>query len=87
MIVVADASPLNYLIQIESDGILQSLFGRVFIPTAVMEELRDARAPKQIKSWVADFPGWLDQRELLNSLVYYEVSLSIHLSFQGVRPC
>src|SRR5712664_3425080 len=24
-----------------------------------MEELRDARTPERIKSWVADFPGWL----------------------------
>lgn len=45
MIVVADASPLNYLIQIESVNVLHALFGRVLVPVAVMEELRHAHTP------------------------------------------
>jgi len=39
MIVVADASPLNYLIQIQFDTLLHVLFGQVLVPTAVIEEL------------------------------------------------
>ena len=39
MIVVADASPLNYLIHIESEELLKKLYGRVIVPTAVIEEL------------------------------------------------
>jgi hypothetical protein len=35
-----DSSPLNYLIQIESANILHTLFGRVLVPMAVMQELR-----------------------------------------------
>ena len=45
MIVVADASALNYLIQIECENLLQRLFGRVLIPVAVIEELRHPAAP------------------------------------------
>lgn len=45
MIVVADASPLNYLIQIESEELLKKLYGRVIVPTAVIEELAHIRAP------------------------------------------
>ncbi len=43
MIVVADASPLNYLIQIDCDPLLARLFGRVFVPSAVMEEFGTLR--------------------------------------------
>jgi uncharacterized protein len=48
MIVVADASPLNYLIQIDSDNLLHELFGRVLVPAAVMEELGHPRAPVMV---------------------------------------
>jgi predicted nucleic acid-binding protein len=62
MIVVADASPLNYLIQIESETLLQKLFGRVLVPGAVMEELRHAAAPTAVASWVACVPSWIEIR-------------------------
>ena len=62
MIVVADASPLNYLIQIESANILHALFGRVLVPGAVMEELRHLRAPSKVKSWLSETPVWIEVR-------------------------
>jgi predicted nucleic acid-binding protein len=62
MIVVADASPLNYLIQIESANILHALFGRVLVPAAVMEELRHSRAPSEVKSWLLQIPSWIEVR-------------------------
>ncbi len=62
MIVVADASPLNYLIQIQSEVLLQRLFGRVLLPGAVMEELRHAAAPAGVASWVAHVPSWIEIR-------------------------
>jgi len=60
MIVVADASPLNYLIQIESVNALHALFGRVLVPVAVMEELRHAHAPSEVKSWLLQIPAWVE---------------------------
>src|SRR6201984_430665 len=39
MIVVADASPLNYLIQIQCDILLPKLFGKVLVPAAVIVDL------------------------------------------------
>lgn len=62
MIVVADASPLNYLIQIESANILHALFGRVLVPVAVMQELHHSRAPSQVKSWLSQIPRWVEVR-------------------------
>ncbi len=44
MIVIADTSPLNYLIQIECDEFIAKFYKQVFIPSAVLRELLDARA-------------------------------------------
>ena len=38
MIVVADTTPINYLILIEEIDVLPKLYGRVIIPRAVSEE-------------------------------------------------
>jgi predicted nucleic acid-binding protein len=64
MIVVADTSPLNYLIQIESDHLLPRLYGSIVIPSAVMGELADARAPLAIRQWLSHVPPWLEVRLL-----------------------
>jgi predicted nucleic acid-binding protein len=60
MIVVADTSPLNYLIQIDSDGLLHSLYGRVLVPPAVMGELNHAGAPDIVHAWLRRLPSWID---------------------------
>src|SRR5271166_2370172 len=62
MIVVADASPLNYLIQIESDQLLHTLFGKVLIPAAVIDELHNPMAPRMVSSWVSQLPSWIEIR-------------------------
>ncbi len=64
MIVVADASPLNYLIQIDSETLLQKLFGRVLVPSTVMEELRHSAAPGAVATWVTRLPSWIEVREV-----------------------
>lgn len=40
MIVIADTTPVSYLILINEINILALLYGRVIIPMAVFEELR-----------------------------------------------
>jgi len=62
MIVVADASPLNYLIQIQADELLYKIFGRVLVPTAVMQELRHPRAPERVAAWMSRIPAWIEIR-------------------------
>jgi predicted nucleic acid-binding protein len=59
MIVVADTSPINYLILIEKIDVLPSLFGEVIIPRAVYEELVDLGAPENVKTWMNHIPNWL----------------------------
>lgn len=59
MIVVADSSPLNYLILIGEAEILQRLYGSVLIPDAVATELRARSAPPQVREWMARPISWL----------------------------
>jgi predicted nucleic acid-binding protein len=60
MIVVADTSPLNYLIQIECDLILPKVYGRIVVPSGVMGELRSPSAPASVKAWLLNPPAWID---------------------------
>jgi hypothetical protein len=45
MLVVADTSPLNYLVWIQQDTLLPILYDRVVIPPAVYEELQRPETP------------------------------------------
>lgn len=49
MIVIADTSPLNYLILVDLTQILPDLFGQVLIPQAVLQELQSTSAPEVIR--------------------------------------
>ena len=48
MIVIADASPLHYLILIGAADVLPALFQRVLIPDEVCAELRHPAAPPEV---------------------------------------
>ena len=62
MIVVADTSPINYLVSIDEIGVLPALYGRVIIPQAVRDELSRDRAPEAVRRWIASPPAWLEIR-------------------------
>ena len=59
MIVVADTSPLNYLLLIGQIDLLPQLFQEVTIPEAVRGECLDSNAPKQLRTWIDNPPAWL----------------------------
>ena len=59
MLVVADTSPLNYLVLMQQDTLLPTLYERVMIPPAVREELQRPRTPQAVRQWVAHPPAWL----------------------------
>jgi predicted nucleic acid-binding protein len=61
-LVIADASPLHYLVLIGCGGILPALFERVFIPTVVRDELLHPETPEIVRSWMENTPGWLEVR-------------------------
>ena len=63
MIVIADTSPINYLILIGEIDVLPALYGRVLIPPSMREELGRARAPEAVRLWITRPPVWLEIRE------------------------
>jgi predicted nucleic acid-binding protein len=62
MIVVADASPLRYLVLIGEVEVLPALYGRVLTPPAVVRELTRPRTPEMIRRWIVQPPDWLQVR-------------------------
>jgi predicted nucleic acid-binding protein len=61
-VVVADTSPLNYLILIGEASILPELYTEIFIPDVVAAELCDPEAPEPVRKWAAHPPSWLNIR-------------------------
>lgn len=59
MIVVADTTPLNYLILIGKVDLLPILYGHVLIPPAVAAELSDRKTPDSVRQWFARGAEWL----------------------------
>ena len=62
MVVVADTSPLNYLVQIEAVDLLPGLYGRIVIAREVLEELDHPRTPVVVSQWIQQRPPWLEIR-------------------------
>jgi predicted nucleic acid-binding protein len=62
MIVVADTSPINYLVLIRCEHLLPSLFGNVVIPRAVLRELTHAASRSRVRAWASELPVWVDVR-------------------------
>jgi predicted nucleic acid-binding protein len=60
MIVVADTTPVNYLILIGEIDVLAKLYGRVVVPQAVYEELTNPHAPASVRTWIERPPDWLE---------------------------
>jgi predicted nucleic acid-binding protein len=59
MLVVADSSPLNFLIRIGHLGALAPLFEQVFIPGEVLRELSRHETPQMVRDVIANPPAWL----------------------------
>lgn len=67
MIIVADTSPINYLILIEEIDILTEMYGTVVIPHAVHQELLRPSAPETVRNWTRQLPTWLEVRTPVNA--------------------
>jgi predicted nucleic acid-binding protein len=64
ILVVADTSPLRYLVEIGCESLLPRLFSKVWIPGTVTAELRDARTPAVVRQWAEQFPSWVEVRQV-----------------------
>ena len=63
MLVVADMTPINYLILIGQVDMLLSLYTQVVTPRAVATELQPRKAPALVRSSIARPPSWCSIRE------------------------
>lgn len=60
MIVVADTSPINYLVLIGHIDILPRIYREIVVPESVLEELRDPESPATVREWLSARPEWLN---------------------------
>jgi predicted nucleic acid-binding protein len=58
ILVVADTSPIHYLVQICAIDVLARLFDQVIIPRAVLQELLSHSTPSEVRQWAANLPMW-----------------------------
>jgi|ERR1700730_1698745 predicted nucleic acid-binding protein len=58
--IVADTTPLNYVVLIQAADILPNLYRRVLIPPAVKAELAHANTPAIVRAWISQPPAWLE---------------------------
>ncbi len=63
IVVVADASPLRYLVLIQFEQLLPRLYSKIWIPSAVLSELREAK-PALVRNWALNLPDWLEVRAI-----------------------
>lgn len=63
MIVVADTSPINYLVLIDAVGVLPELYANIIIPQAVCNELCAAETPVNVRNFAENLPVWLKVRQ------------------------
>jgi predicted nucleic acid-binding protein len=63
MLVIADNTPLRYLILLGYVDILPALYGRVILPRTVVTELQHPKTPPVVRTWVARLPAWIEVRQ------------------------
>jgi len=66
VIVVADTTPLNYLIKLGYPDVLRELYGRVLVPPAVLTEMQHPEAPPEVQAWAAAPPVWLEEMQVMH---------------------
>ena len=60
LLVVADSSPVRYLVEISEIGLLPRLFEKIMLPAVVAGELRHPSAPVGVRTWMEQPPAWLE---------------------------
>ena len=58
-VVVADTSPIRYLVGIGEIGLLEKLYGQVIVPSAVLAELQAEDGLALVRAWAGQLPDWV----------------------------
>jgi predicted nucleic acid-binding protein len=75
MVVVADTSPITYLVLIGHIDLLPRLYVRILIPPAVLEELEHPSAPQPVRDWASQTPPWLEVRSPERAVAFPHLDL------------
>lgn len=59
-VVVADATPIHYLVLIDAVDVLFDIFKKIHIPIEVCSELTSEGAPIPVRTWMQHPPAWLE---------------------------
>jgi predicted nucleic acid-binding protein len=62
MVTVSNTIPLRYLIAIGQEHLFEELFSKIFIPSAVFDELTHPHSPESVRSFISSKPRWLEIR-------------------------
>lgn len=65
---VSDTGPINYLVQIEAIEILPKLFGGLWLPSAVLSELRHPKSLESLRTWASAPPPWVTVVDVIPNL-------------------
>lgn len=63
MRVIADTTPLRYLVLIDHQFILPRLYERILIPHSVQQELQHPHTPLAVRRWMTAPPEWVEVRQ------------------------
>ena len=76
MLVVADSSPVNFLVRVGCVHVLRELFGSVALPVQVLAELSNVKTPEEVRAFVSRLPDWV-QVKVPGLLIYNSNTISI----------
>ncbi len=74
--IVSNTTPLRYLTSIGEHELLPQLFGKVFIPRAVYQELTHKNTPDIVRQYFQSPPNWI---EICKVNIVHENNSLIHL--------
>lgn len=57
--VVADTSPVSYLVRIGEIDLLKKLYGQIILPSEVLQELLAEDGPMVVRDWARSLPAWV----------------------------
>ena len=63
MIVIADSSPLRYLVLIQEVHLLPILYDTIVLPPGVVGELTQKNSPSPVRLWMEHLPEWVTVKQ------------------------
>lgn len=57
--IIADTSPIQYLVLTGNIEVLPHLYKQILVPPAVLSELQARSTPRSVYEWAAHLPGWV----------------------------